>query len=102
MKKYNTKLVLWFLGVGREQSQDKLYNELGWESLSDRRWYRRLCLFYKIINHHTSQYLHDHIPAPREVPYSLRSSKEFNSPATRTLRFSNSFPLLYIRMGDAW
>ena len=29
-------------------SQIKLYNELGLESLEFRRWYRKLCLFYKI------------------------------------------------------
>ena len=81
-------------GCWQGTSQDKLFNELGWESLSDRRWYRRLCLFYKIINHDTSQYLYDHIPAPRaprEVPHSLSSSREFNPPATRTLGYSNSF-----------
>ena len=57
-------------GCWQGTSQDKLYNELGRESLSDRRWYRRLCLFYKIINHDTSRYLYDHIPVPREVTCS--------------------------------
>ena len=55
---------------------------MAWESLSDRRWYRRLCLFYKIRNHDTPQYLHDHLPAIREVTYRIRSSKEFNPPAS--------------------
>ena len=71
--------------------QNKIYNELGWESLSDRRWYGRLCLFYKIPNHDTPQYLHDRLPAPREVTDRMRSSREFNPPAARTSRFTNSF-----------
>ena len=29
-------------------SREKIYNELGWESLNDRRHYRRLVLYYKI------------------------------------------------------
>ena len=31
-------------------SREKLYDELGWESLSDRGWARRLTIFYKINN----------------------------------------------------
>ena len=75
IEKVQYKASLVVSGCWQGTSQDKLYNELGRESLSDTRWYRRLCLFYKIINHDTSQYLYDHISAPREVPYSLRSIK---------------------------
>ena len=57
----------------------------------DRSWYRRLCLFYKIRNRDTPQYLHDHLPAPREVTYRMRSSREFNTPAARASRLTNSF-----------
>ena len=35
-------------GCWKGTSRDRLYDELGWESLSDRRWDRRLTLFYKI------------------------------------------------------
>ena len=31
----------------RGSSREKLYQELGFESLQQRRWYRKLCLFYK-------------------------------------------------------
>ena len=57
IEKVQHKAGLVVSGCWQGTSQDKLYNELGWESLSDRRWYRRLCLFYKIINRDTSQYL---------------------------------------------
>ena len=89
VEKIQYKAALVVSGCWQGTSQHKLYNELGWESLSDKRWYRRLCLFCKIRNHDTPQYLHDHLPAPREV--TMRSSREFNPPASRTLRYSNSF-----------
>ena len=41
-------------GAWRGTNTDKLFEELGWESLGHRRSYRRLCLFYKIMNHCTS------------------------------------------------
>ena len=44
-------------GAWKGSSTTKLYEELGWESLSDRRWLRRLCQFYKIQNELTPSYL---------------------------------------------
>ena len=35
-------------GAIKGTSQLKIYNELGFESLKFRRWFRRLCVFYKI------------------------------------------------------
>ena len=37
-------------GCWQGTSREKLYDELGWESLSDRRWARRLTISYKIDN----------------------------------------------------
>ena len=34
----------------RGTSSEKLYQELGLESLKSRRWFRKLCHFYKILN----------------------------------------------------
>ena len=36
----------------RGTSRDKIYSELGLESLQDRRWYKKLCVFYKILIRH--------------------------------------------------
>ena len=36
-------------GAVRGTSSEKLYQELGLESLQQRRWYRKLCTFFKII-----------------------------------------------------
>ena len=44
-------------GTSRENFQ-----ELGLESLKDRRWYKRLCCMFKIINEEAPKYLLDLIP----------------------------------------
>ena len=36
---------------------DKIYNELGWETLDERRMFRRLVQFYKIMTNLTPDYL---------------------------------------------
>ena len=45
---YNAALAI--TGAIRGTSREKLYQELRLESLYDRRKFRRLCLFYKLIN----------------------------------------------------
>ena len=45
---YNAALAI--TGCFRGTSREKLYNELGLESLYDRRWFRKLLFFYKIIH----------------------------------------------------
>ena len=35
-------------------SKEKIYQELGRESLRDRRWCRKLCLLYKILENKNS------------------------------------------------
>ena len=49
-------------GAWKGTSRDKLYEELGWEPLHLRRWFRRLTVFYKIMHELTPQYLVDPVP----------------------------------------
>ena len=44
---YNAALAI--TGAIRGTSKEKLYKEIGLEYLSSRRWFRRLCLIYKIL-----------------------------------------------------
>ena len=44
--------------IGRT-SLEKLYLELGLESLKSRRWFRKICHFYKILNEKSPSYLFD-------------------------------------------
>ena len=52
---YNAALAL--TGAIRGSSREKLYQELSLESLQQRRWYRKLCCFYKTDNKQTPGYL---------------------------------------------
>ena len=58
----------WALSIARTwkgTKRLKLYEELGWKSLSDRRRVRRVLLFHKIVNNSTPEYLKDKITAQR-------------------------------------
>ena len=61
-------------GAWRGTNTDKIYEELGWESLYHRRYYRRMTLFYKIVNECTPEYLRAPINLARVKPYSFRNS----------------------------
>ena len=78
-------------GAWKGSNTTKLYEELGWESLTDRRWFRRLCQFYKIHNGLTPPYLKEPIPLPRTFLYGQRHDNALHEIPCRTTRFSNSF-----------
>ena len=48
-------------------SQSKLYNELGFESLKFRRYFRKLCTCYKIKTTGVPEYLFDLIPKNNHI-----------------------------------
>ena len=48
-------------GTIRGTSYEKLNQELGLEKLQSRRWFRKLCLFYKIVNNQSPSDLFDYI-----------------------------------------
>ena len=49
-------------GTCRGTSREKLYTDLGWESLSSRRWSRCLTSFNKFVNNLSPKYTGDPIP----------------------------------------
>ena len=75
----------------RGTSREKLYAELGWETLSSRRWSRRLTLFYKIINNLTPLYTKEPIPPLQQPNYSLRNQDVVGQIRARTEKFLSSF-----------
>ena len=85
---YNACLAI--TGAIRGTSSEKLYQELGLESLKSRRWFRKLCHFYKILNEKSPSYLFDLIPNLNRVRETRHSN---NIPAihTRHNYFKNSF-----------
>ena len=58
---YNCALAI--TGAIKGTSREKLYQELGLEYLAQRRWFRRLCYFYKIRNTKLPDYLFQLIPS---------------------------------------
>ena len=50
------------IGAIRGTSKEKLYQEIGLESLQLRRWYKKLGMFYKIFKSKIPQYLFKLIP----------------------------------------
>ena len=61
------KAALAITGAWQGTNRNKLYDELGWESLCDRRWFRCLLQFYKIHNNMTPKYLKDNLPPSRQL-----------------------------------
>ena len=69
--------------------REKLYQELGLESLHDRRCYRKLCFYDKIMHNACSLYLTELLPIVKSSGYSLRSNQSFYY--SRPERFKASF-----------
>ena len=74
----------------RGTSREKIYRELGLESLQLRRWYRKLCLFYKVFKNEHPKYLFHLILV---ICTSHATRTESNIPLIKTKHnfFKNSF-----------
>ena len=78
-------------GAIRGTDTEKLYQELGLESLRNRRKLRRLSLFYKIYKDQSPLYLYNLIPAKTPGNYPLRNVKEIPTIKVKHRFFENSF-----------
>ena len=67
---YNACLAI--TGTIRGMSREKIYQELGLASLQLRRWYRKLCLFYKVFKNEHPKYVSNLIPV-RSTPYATKT-----------------------------
>jgi len=86
---YNACLAI--TGCFRGTSQEKLYSELGLESLADRRFARRMTFFYGIINNLAPSYLRNYLPVRLTAPGGLRTRNPIYPLNIRTERFRNTF-----------
>ena len=77
----------------RGTNLSKIYEELGWESLTDRRWSRRLFYFHKIQNNLTPPYLKATILTVRYVlsVCPVRSVNVLNEIRCKSKSYSSSF-----------
>ena len=76
-------------GAWQGTSRTKIYEELGWESLSDRRMCKRVLQVHKILSEKTPSYLREKLPPNRRVIIDL--PHVFHEPKCRTDRYQNSF-----------
>ena len=85
---YNAALAI--TGTIKGTSRDRLYQELGLESLSSRRWSRKLLAFHKYFTNKSPSYLYSIIP---EVNLESRTRQNQNIPLlkTRTDAFKYSY-----------
>ena len=83
---YNSALAI--NGPIRGTSKEKLYQELGIESLKDRRWLTRMSYLYKIISTKLPPYLYELIP-PLQRPHRYPGC--FQTFRCRTTFFQNWF-----------
>ena len=78
-------------GAWQGSSRSKLYEELGWESLSERRWCRRILQIHKIMSNNTPSYLKDKLPRHRIPLYSQINNNTFHEIKCRSSRYLDSF-----------
>ena len=67
VEKIQYKAALAITGAWQGSSRLKLYEELGWETLSDRRLSKRILQIHKIINDKTPSYLKNKLPPNRQL-----------------------------------
>ena len=77
-------------GAIRGTSTEKIYQELGLESLKSRRWFRKLCHFYEIFNEKSPSYLFNLISNFNRV-HNTRLSYNIPPIKVRHDYFKNSF-----------
>ena len=85
---YNAALPI--TGAVRGSSREKLYQELGLETLQQRRWYRKLCCFYKILKSQFPKYLYSIIPIHNKS-YTTRQYNKIPAINVKHDFFKNTF-----------
>ena len=78
-------------GAWQGSNRSKLYDELGWESLSNRRWCKRILHIHKIVSNETPLYLKDKLLLLRRPLYSQNNSNTFHEIRCKTFRYMYSF-----------
>ena len=95
---YNAAIAV--TGTIRGTSQEKVFQELGLETLKPRRWFRKLCLFYKMLHSKLPSYFFKLI-AENKSPYASQSALSNQIPFFNVkTNFSDTFifPSSYSRM----
>ena len=86
---YNTTLAI--TGAIKGPSTEKIYEELGLESLKLRRWYRKMSFLYKVLKSESPSYLFNTIPNSNNRQHQTRNSGNVSSFFAKHDYFKNSF-----------
>ena len=78
-------------GTWQGSNRAKHYEELGWETLPDRHWCRRILHINKIKNNMTPSYLRDKLPPIRRPLYIFGNTNTFQEIRWKMSRYKNSF-----------
>ena len=84
-------------GTWQGSNRSNLYEELGWETLPDRRWCRRILQIHKIENNKTPSYLRDKLPPHCRHLYIFNNCNTSHEIRCKTSRYKNSSFLDTIR-----
>ena len=79
----------------------KLYHDLKWDTLSNRRRKHKLILFYKMKQNISPSYLTNLIPIPQENRYPLRNRNDIPTIQSRTSLYQESFLPSVIRQWNS-
>ena len=91
VEKIQYQAALAITGAWQGSSRSKMYDELGWETLSDGRNCRRVLQIHKIINNNTISYLKDKLPANCKEMFSGIIRNTFHAIMCKSNRYKNSF-----------
>ena len=80
-------------------SKEKIFKDLGWESIDQRITYLSLCLFQKIHIHDTRPLVRKCMPPLNQHPSFTRSNKIYNAYPIKDSTFLNSF---FPRISKKW
>ena len=78
-------------GAWKGTNTEKIYNELGWETLDQRRMFRRLVQFYKIMTGQTPEYLRFPTRSLHRHLYGVRFGNVLKDIICENYRYRNSF-----------
>ena len=97
MIQYRAALVI--TGAIKGTSRDRLYQEIGLESLADRRWSRKIFFFHKIVNGLLPSYLQSYLNHYNDGEYQTRATcqNKMKTLSGRTKVLNSSFYPYYIK-----
>ena len=90
LKEFNTKQLL-LSRAWQGSYRSKLYEELGWESLSDRRWCRRILEIHEFVSGKSPSNLKNKLLRLRRPLYRQSNSNNFHELKCKSLRYMSSF-----------